>query len=498
MSLTIGLPVSRLISATVNLASAGAVAPNFNSCLLLGTSTVIDVTERSRNYTSLAAVATDFGTSAEEYLGAVAWFGQAPKPQSLLIGRWANAASHGKLVGGIVSATNQLLATWTAITTGSLHISLDGVGYDVTALDFHLQTTLNGVASVLTTGIAHSCTVVWNATYQRFEATMSTTGVTSIVSFATEVSPATGVDISSMLAWRSTSSGAYQASGIAAETALACVTIFDTYWSDQWYGLVIPSAVDNDHSAVGSYIEAATASHMYGVTSSEGAILTSSTSSNVAYALKTLGLTHSVVQYSSSSAYAVLSLLARILTTDWTANNTAITLMYKTEPGITAETLTETQMGYLEGYNCNVFVSYNNDTAIIEPGKVCSGEYVDTIIGTDWLKVTIQTDLYNALKTSTTKIPQTDQGMHVLATIIEADCAQGVNNSLMAPGIWTGAAFGQINTGDYLPKGFYVYQPPISSQSSTDRAARRSVPFQIAAVLGGAVHSASVAINVAS
>jgi hypothetical protein len=68
----------------------------------------------------------------------------------------------------------------------------------------------------------------------------------------------------------------------------------------------------------------------------------------------------------------------------------------------------------------------------------------------------------------------------------------------MAPGIWTGSAFGQINTGDYLPKGFYVYQPPISSQSSTDRAARKSVPFQIAAVLGGAVHSASVAINVAS
>ena len=496
MSLTIGLPVSRLISATVNLAAAGAVAPNFNSCLLLGTSTVIDVTERSRNYTSLAAVATDFGTSAEEYLGAVAWFGQAPKPQSLLIGRWANAASHGKLVGGIVSATNQLLATWTAITTGSLHISLDGVGYDVTALDFHLQTTLNGVASVLTTGIAHSCTVVWNATYQRFEATMSTTGVTSIVSFATAA--ATGVDISSMLAWRSTSSGAYQASGIAAESALTCVTLFDSYWSDQWYGLVIPTAVDADHSAVGSYIEAATAAHMYGVTSSEGAILTSSTSSNIAYTLKTLGLTHSLVQYSSSSAYAVLSLLARILTTDWTANNTAITLMYKDEPGITAETLTETQMGYLEGYNCNVFVQYNNDTAIIEPGKVCSGEYVDTIIGTDWLRVTIQTDLYNALKTRATKIPQTNPGMHILATIIEADMAQGVNNGLLAPGIWTGDSFGQITTGDYLPKGYYVYQPDIAAQSSASRTARASVPFQIAAVLGGAVHSASVAINVVS
>jgi hypothetical protein len=499
MAMTIGLPISRVIRATVNLASAGAAAPNFNSCLLLGTSTVIDVTERSRNYTSLAAIATDFGTSAEEYLGAVAWFSQSPKPQSLLIGRWANTASHGQLIGGTVSATNQLLATWTAITDGSFHVSLDGTGYDVTTLDFHAQTTLNGVASVITAGVtAHGATVTWDATYSRFVVTLTSTGANSVVSFLTAVSPASGTDISSMLAMRSTSSGAYQASGIAAESALTCVTLFDTYWSDQWYGLVIPTATDSDHSAVAAYIEASTAAHIYGVTSSEGAILTSSTSNNIAYTLKTAGYDHSIVQYSSTSSYAVLSLLARVLTTDWTANNTAITLFGKDEPGVTAETLTETQMGYLEGYNCNVFVTYNNDTAIIEPGKVSSGEWIDTIIGSDWLRVTVQTDLYNALKTSTTKIPQTDPGMHRLATIIEADLGQGVSNGLLAPGVWNGDSFGQISTGDYLPKGFYVYQPTVSSQSSVDRAARISVPFQIAAVLGGAVHSASVAINVAA
>jgi hypothetical protein len=88
--------------------------------------------------------------------------------------------------------------------------------------------------------------------------------------------------------------------------------------------------------------------------------------------------------------------------------------------------------------------------------------------------------------------------MHILATIIEADMAQGVNNGLLAPGIWTGDSFGQITTGDYLPKGYYVYQPDIAAQSSTSRADRISVPFQVAAVLGGAVHSASVAINVVS
>jgi Protein of unknown function (DUF3383) len=502
MSLTIGLPVSRLISATVNLAAAGAAAPNFSTCLLLGTSTVINVTERSRNYTSLAAIATDFGTSAEEYLGAVAWFSQSPKPSSLLIGRWAKTASSGQLIGGALSATNQLVATWAAISDGSFKVSINGASaVAITGLDFHTTpvTTLNGVATAITTALSsHGAPVVtYDATYRRFIITAADTGASSTISFLT-TDTGVGTDISGMLAMRSTSSGAYTADGIAAESALACVTIFDTYWSDQWYGLAIPSAIDTDHSAVAGYIEAATAAHIYGVTSSDAAILTSSTSTNIAYTLKTAGYTHSLVQYSSTSAYAVLSLMARILTTDWTANNTAITLMYKSEPGITAETLTETQMGYLEGYNCNVFVQYNNNTAIIEPGKVSSGDYIDTIIGSDWLKTTVQTDLYDALKASTTKIPQTDPGMHILATIIEADCGQGVNNGLLAPGIWTGTSFGQIKTGDYLPKGFYVYQPSISSQSDADRAARKSVAFQVAAVLGGAVHTASVAINVAN
>ena len=48
--------------------------------------------------------------------------------------------------------------------------------------------------------------------------------------------------------------------------------------------------------------------------------------------------------YSSTNAYSVMSALARILTTNWAANNSTITLMYKTEPGVVPENLTATQM----------------------------------------------------------------------------------------------------------------------------------------------------------
>jgi hypothetical protein len=170
--------------------------------------------------------------------------------------------------------------------------------------------------------------------------------------------------------------------------------------------------------------------------------------------------------------------------------------MYKQEPGIVAENLTSTQLSALEAKNCNVFVAYNNDTAIIEQGRMASGNFIDEVTGTDWLALTIQTALYNLLYTSPTKIPQTDAGMNRLVNVCEATCSQAVVNGLLAPGTWNSNGFGQLASGDFLPKGFYVYAPPVSSQTQADREARASVPIQIAAKLAGAVHTIDVTITV--
>lgn len=494
--MTSALPVSRLINVSVNLSPAGATFPNFNSCLILGTSLIIDVVTRMRRYTSLAQVATDFGTVAQEYLAALLWFQQAPAPTSILIGRWANAASAGQLFGGTLTATNTLIATWNAITTGSFKITIDGgVEQSLTGLNFSAAANLNAVATIIDGPLTGS-TFAYNAVYNRFEVTSATTGAASAVTFAT--AGASGVDISSTLAMRSTSSGAYQAGGIAAESALAAVTIFENLFSSQWYAIVIPSAVNADSQAVAAFIEASTTLHFHGVTSQESGALSSASTTDIAYLLQAGAYNKSTVQYSSTSPYAVMSLLGRILTTNWSGNNTAITLMYKQEPGITAETLTENQIAVLNTKNCNVFVAYNNNTAIIEQGKCASGQFIDTVIGVDWLRAQIQTNLYTLLYGSTTKIPQTDAGNHQLATQIAAACAQGVNNGLMAPGIWTAGGFGQLKTGDFLPSGFYIYQPPLSTQSAADRALRKSVPFQVAAKLAGAVHTCDVSVSVNS
>jgi hypothetical protein len=488
------LPVSRLIKVSVNLTPAGAQSQNISTLLVLGTSTVIDTVERYRDYSSIDAVAADFGNNAEEYKAAVLWFQQAPQPTSIRVGRWLNAAASGTLRGAPLSAAQQALANFTAASSGGFTYTKNGAGpTNVTGVNLSGATNLNQVASLITAALT-GATMVWNSVFGRFELTSSTTGSTSSISFLT--APGSGTDISAILGMTAASSGAYRADGAAAETAVAAVTLFDQNYGQAWYAAMVPSAANSDHLAIAAFIEATNTKHIYGVTTQEAAALVPSLTSDIAYQLSALGYKRTVVQFSSSNAYAVASLLGRILTTDYTGNNTVITLAYKQEPGIVAEGLNTTQADSLKAKHCNAFLAFNNNTAIVLNGVMASGEFVDTITGTDWLAITLQTSAYNVLYTSNTKVPQTDAGTNLLVTTCDAVCAQAVENGLLAPGVWNSGGFGTLKQGDYIAKGYYVYAPRVDSQNPSDRAARRSVPIQIAAKLAGAIHEVSIAVSV--
>lgn len=595
------LPISRLINVSVVLSPALAQQANFNSCMILGSSSVIDVQSRIRTYSSLAAIGTDFGQNAEEYLAAKRWFGQSPQPTSLIIGRWAKNATPGQLVGGPVSAANQNIAVWNAIANGGAFCYVDGVPYSLAGLNFGASANLSGVAGVIQAALiaagAAGATVTWDAAYSRFTVTSGSTGASSTVSFFSDptasgtitfaanpsnndtvtfggtnvtfkaagpvgnqvligatladtlanlrtflnasadanISLATylvvgsklyvvyktagaggnaftlaasvavasggtlaggaGTSIAATAALRALD-GAYQANGIVAETALQAVTLMDNRFSSLWYGMVIPGASVADQVAIAAFLDATSTPHFHGVTSQDPNELVTGQTTSLGYLLKQAANNSTLWQYSSTDPYAVVSALARILTTNWTGSNTAINLMYKQEPGVTPEQLNLTQVAALEANNGNVFVSYNNNTSIIETGVCASGQFIDTIIGIDWLASFIQTNLYNVLYGTTTKIPQTDAGNNILAASIESSCQQAVDNGLLAPGVWDASGFGQLVQGQTLSKGFYVYAPPIASQNPADRAARKSVPFQIAAKLAGAINSANVVINV--
>ena len=492
--LNTGLNVNDIVAVSVNLSPVAAQERNFGSLLILGDSAVIDTAQRLRLYSSIAQVGEDFIVTAPEYLAAGIFFEQSPQPTQCYIGRWASSATSGVLQGDALTSAEQALANFTAITNGGVDFTIDGTAVPLTALNFSAAASLTAVASIITTALSTHGACAWNPNAGNFSVTSATTGSTSSVSFAT---PGTGTDISTLLGL-SAAAGGYTVAGIPSETLASAVQTLDQMTS-AWYGLQVASTVapaNSDYTAVATYIQAASNSHIFGVTTQDPNALIASSTTDLAYLLKAGAYSRTFCQYSSASDYASASIFGRAFTVDFNGQNTAITLMFKQEPGITAETLTESQAAALKAKNCNVFVNYNNATAILQNGVMASGQYFDVIHGTDWLQNAIQTAVYDLLYLSTTKVPQTDAGVNQIVATVAAQCDQAAQNGLIAKGTWNGPPIGAIVTGQTLAKGYYIYAPPVSSQTAAARAARTAPTIQAAVKLAGAVQSADVIVNV--
>ncbi|EDT1273146.1 DUF3383 family protein [Salmonella enterica] len=376
-----GLPVSNVVNVDVIIGPRAATGRNFGSLLILGSSTVIPVSERIRLYSSPEDIGTDFGVDSPEYEAATVYFSQSPRPKEVYVGRWAKTLATGE--------------------AGAAENLMDAVN-----------------------------------------AVMGNTN---------------------------------------------------------WYGLGIADKediADDDWLKVAAAVEASGVSRILAITTSDPAIFDATSTGDLAYKLKAAKYGRTFVQYSSSSKYAALSAFGRAFTVNFNGSNTTITLKFKQEPGITYETLTTDQAVALDARNCNVFVYYQNDTAILQQGVMSSGDFFDERHGLDWLQNYVQANLYNLLYTSTTKVPQTDAGVTRLLSNVEQSMDQSVTNGLVAAGVWNGGPIGQLDSGDTLTKGYYVYAQPISEQAQADREARKAPVIQVACKLAGAVHFADVQINV--
>lgn len=493
-----GLSVSRVVDVEVNFTPVAAPAQRFDTLLILGDSAVIDTGEALREYNQIADVAGDFGTTAPEYYGAALFFSQTPQPSNLFIGRWARTPTKGRLLGGPLAPTEQLLLHWTSIANGGFTIAVDGgTATQVTGISLSSVTNLNGVAAAIQTAIRAggsgftAVSFVWNG--QAFQMESGTTGTTSAISFLSAPSGG-GQDLSAQL--KMTSALAERnAPGAASETPVACLARVD---GRGWYAAAFCAATmptDADLLACSGYIEASADKHVLGITTAAAIVLDPLNTSDIASQASLADFIRTTIQYSVTSPYAMCSFFGRALTTNFNGSNTTITMKFKVEPAVTPELLTATQASTLANKRCNVYVQYNNGTAITQEGVMSGRAYFDEVHGLDWLSNRIQNDLWNVLYQSA-KIPQTDPGVHVLVTTCDGGLSQGVQNGLVAPGVWNAPGFGELHTGDILTNGWYTFANPVATQAQSDREARIAPLIQIAVKLAGAVHFADVMINV--
>lgn len=492
-----GLPVSRLVSVEVNIAPTAAARGNMSTLLIVGDSTIISRTARLASYSSLAAIAAAFGTTAPEYLAAVKYYGQSPKPETCMIGRWDPTARAGYITGAALTAEEAGVANFKN-AAAAFKINIDGDGLVEVSEDTSGASDLAGVLTILNaaTEMSGKAVITYNGTTRVFTITSVATGAESSIDYL--AAPTSGLNLAPLFKMTS-ATGGVKTAGLDAETPVEAVTACKVK-SNLWYGCMFAADTaisDAEHLAVADYIEALSPGRIYGINTSAAATLIPDDETQIGYKVSAGGYNRTFVHYSSTSDYAVASIFGRLFTVDFTAQNSTLTLMYKVMPGVTAETLDETQAQALEDIDVNVYAAYDNDTSIIQYGTMGSGVFIDEIYGLDWLANAMQTDLFNALYTTTTKIPQTDEGSHYLLTVATGTCGEAVNNGLVAPGTWTSSKeFGQLKTGQFLTRGFYLYVAPMSTQSQADREARKCPPIQAAVKLAGAVHTIDAIINV--
>jgi hypothetical protein len=481
------LTLDSVVNVTVNIAPQSAQAQGFGKALILGQSTVLPLSSAREGVHEDHGRRTRLRVEHRGVQGGRDLLQPAAEAASVKIGRRFLTAQAGQLRGGGASST---VADYTGISTGAFNISINGTVRNITAVDFSAATTMANVATAIQTRLAAalaSTTCTWDGT--RFIITSPTTGITSIVLFAT--TPGSGVDISGLL-FLTFALGARSVSGIALETQTAALNASAIFDSD-FYGITNTSAaVLQDQKDTAAWAQSVRRAFWY--TISDPNAYDASDSSDLFSFLQALDYDYAFGSYSTTEPYAAVSAMARALVVNLDLPNSAITLDLKTLPGVAPDDLTQPQVDAIHGKNGNSYVNIGSSPALQE-GRVANGRFFDEVMGLDWLEARLKEAVFGKLYGTATKIPQTDAGMVVLTQACEAVCAKAQANGLAGAGVWNGDDIGELKNGDTLEKGYYVHAETIASLSQADKENRLAAPITVCIIGAGAIHNVNVTVN---
>ncbi|OWK42059.1 DUF3383 family protein [Fimbriiglobus ruber] len=214
------IPISNYVAITSGIGAASNVSTrNLGALIITGNALV--PTGVVKNFTSAADVGTYFGTGSEEYARAEFYFGWVSKdttvPQQISFWFWNDDAATADLIYG-ASAT-YALATFTAITSGELDLTMGGFTHTITGINLGSAGSLAAVAADIQTAIqAYSAggaawtgaTVAYDSTNSRFTLIGGATGADTIA-----VTTAVSNDLAGPLGWLT---GAILSNGTAAQS----------------------------------------------------------------------------------------------------------------------------------------------------------------------------------------------------------------------------------------------------------------------------------------
>lgn len=444
----------------------------------------------SRTYLNASAVAADFGSNSETYRLAVIIFSQK---RNILTGK-------GFLV---IIPRDQSAAAQPATIIGGGPVNL----LTLTASDYNINAAVDGglaadllIGSVDTTSIATALAdlnstavtaagLIFSISGELAAAVITlktvATGVSSDILIATA---GAGTDIAPVID--------ISGSAVGADAGVERVkdAVLRTYLSVPYFGIVL-----NEKQSDVLLEELANTIQSMDKLLFVGSNL-SADITGIFTTLTDAGLTHTRTKYYSIAEDDALDLAAgyasRLMSINFDAGNTALTMNLKDITGLIADTgVTQTIKDSAALAGVDIYADIGVPKVLISGANL----YSDQIYTRLALKVRLQIAGFNFLAQTTTKIPQTEEGMNGLKGAYRAILALFVGAGVYAPGAWNSAeTFG--DPADHIrniaERGYFIFSAPVADQAQAERDARIAPLVQIAAKEAGAIHTSDVTVLV--
>lgn len=455
------VPISTIVNVQISLTSPSITQAGFGTPLILTNETPLSSwgTELIREYTALADVLEDWTSSDDVYLAATKIFSQTPHVESVKIGLETTRVAQVKT---LVFSADFVASN----VVGAFTFSIGGITYTITATNFTTDnaTTLAAITTKITAlaGLNATDDGLHTITITSAVAGLSFTGVVPVVTLG--ASQATAVFATTV------------ANVGPAESLAAISEQDDAYYGVNWVerdaGLVFEMA---------TYIE--TVRKLYGtVTQSAGAIDSTSTT-DIAYLLSASSFLRTFTMYNADvTDYLDAGWMGR----EFPYDPGSTTWKFKTISGGVADSLTSAQRSALINKNANMYITVGGSDITTE-GVTASGEYIDTVTGTDWLQARIEESIYSRL-VSLPKVPFTNAGI----AIIENEIRAQLENAIRV-GFLSGDPLDPDSNDDERRTKPYIITVPLSTEvSSADRANRALTGITFEARAAGAIHSVTI------
>jgi hypothetical protein len=435
-----------IVNLTISIESSTVTRAGFGTPLVVDYNTRYSDT-RVKTYSSLAGMVADtFATSDPAYQAVSKMLSQNPRPRSVKVGR--------RTLGPAQQVT--FTPTVAASTLYKCYVSVTG-GAEQT-ISFTSSATANS-AEVLASLTAALAALSGYGAAGLTAATGS--GVVTLTGPATGPKFAVRGVNSNFSGFKDTTSDA----GIA--TDLNAIELEDS----DWYGFMSTSKGTAEHTAAAAWVETRRKFFIAGTANKD--IKTSATN-DLGSTLQDASYTRTALfwndRYMEHSDAAFLG--------NWLPRTPGSeTMKFKTLTGVTADALTDSELGYLRDKNVNHYISLAG-VSIIAEGKTCEGEYMDVIRFVDWLYANIQEEIYTTL-TLEAKVPFTDPGVAQIEAAIRSVLQRGIQAGGLA-----------------RDPAFSVIVPLVADVSVGDKSARELTGVSFTATLAGAIHAVTITGNV--